>query len=208
MYTGILHTHNLVVTLFLLLYLVKTALLLFNKRETLQSFIQKTKIPEMIISTLFLLTGIFLALKTGNKGEWLWVKIACIAIVIPLAIVAFKKSNKVLALLSFLILVYIYGISETKSPNFKKEHANGFNIGSGIDASELGKNIFDTECANCHGSDGKLGLSGAKDLTQSTLSHDEKITVLSSGKNTMKAYKDVLSIEQMEAVVNYIEQLK
>ena len=124
MYTGMLHTHKLVVLLFVLIYLIKTVLLLLNRNESLQSFTRKIKIPEMIISALFLLTGIYLAFNTGDKGTWLWVKIAAIIVVIPLAIVAFKKSNKMLALLSFIILVYIYGISETKSPNFKKEAIN------------------------------------------------------------------------------------
>lgn len=205
MYTGILHTHNLVVTLFLIIYLIKTALLFLNHNESLQSFIQKIKIPEMIISTLFLLTGIYLAINTGNKGAWLWVKIASIIVVIPLAIAAFKKSNKLLALLSFLILVYIYGISETKSPTFKNDNAI---INSSSDVSISGKNIYDSKCANCHGSDGKMGLSGAKDLTASMLSHDEKVAIITNGKNAMQSFKNDLSAEQIEAVTNYLEQLR
>ena len=112
-----------------------------------------------------------------------------------------------LALLSFIILVYIYGISETKSPNFKKEAINGFNAGADIDVSASGKNIFDSKCANCHGSDGKLGLSGAKDLTISTLSRQEKIEIITNGKNAMRSFKNDLSAEQIEAVTNYIDQL-
>lgn len=206
MYTGILHTHNLVVTLFLIIYLIKTALLFLNRNESLQSFTRKIKVPEMIISTLFLLTGIYLAINTGNKDSWLWVKIAAIIVVIPLAIVAFKKSNKLMALLSFLILIYIYGISETKSPGFKKDIADGFNSGTNISVS--GKSIYESKCANCHGNDGKLGLSGAKDLTASTLSHDENIAIISNGKNAMQSFKNDLSAEQIEAVANYVEELR
>ncbi len=200
-----LHTHKLVVLLFVLIYLIKTVLLLLNRNENLQSFTRKIKIPEMIISTLFLLTGIYLAINTGDKGTWLWVKIAAIVVVIPLAIVAFKKSNKMLALLSFIILVYIYGISETKSPNFKKEKAA--TTFENTDATTLGKNIFESQCTTCHGSDGKLGLSGAKDLTLSTLSHEEKVALIINGKNVMKSFKNDLTPEQIEAVTNYVEQL-
>jgi len=207
MFTGMLHTHKLVVLLFVLIYLIKTVLLLLNRNESLQSFTRKIKIPEMIISTLFLLTGIYLAINTGDKGTWLWVKIAAIVVVIPLAIIAFKKSNKMLALLSFIILVYIYGISETKSANFKKEVTDGFNKGAGIPTSESGKNIFDSQCANCHGSDGKLGLSGAKDLTLSTLSHEEKVALITNGKNAMRSFKNDLTPKQIEEVTNYVEQL-
>lgn len=206
MYTGILHTHNLVVTLFLIIYLIKTALLLLNRNESLQSFTLKIKVPEMIISTLFLLTGIYLAINTGDKGTWLWVKIAAIIVVIPLAIVAFKKSNKLLAMLSFLILIYIYGISETKSPVFKKEKET---VTYSVDNSAaLGKNIFESKCAKCHGSDGKSGLSGAKDLTTSTLSHAERVVIITNGKNAMQSFKNDLSAEQIEAVANYIEELR
>ncbi|MBP9069466.1 MAG: SirB2 family protein, partial [Bacteroidia bacterium] len=61
MYKGFLHTHILVVTLFLLLYVIKTILLLSNRTDLLQKFSKMFKIPEMIISTLFLITGIYLA---------------------------------------------------------------------------------------------------------------------------------------------------
>lgn len=206
MFTGILHTHNLVVTLFLLIYLIKTAMLLLNRNDSLQKFSNKIKVPEMIISTLFLLTGIYLAVKTGNKGEWLWVKIACIVILIPLAMVAFKKSNKILALLSFLILVYVYGISETKSPSFKKKHT-AINY-SNADAASLGKTIYESQCVNCHGADGKSGLSGAKDLTASTLTKVEKLSIITNGKNAMKPYKNELTPEQIDAVADYVEQMQ
>ena len=110
-----------------------------------------------------------------------------------------------LALLSFIILVYIYGISETKSPNFKKEKAP--TTFENTDATKSGKNIFDSQCTTCHGSDGKLGLSGAKDLTLSTLSHEEKVALITNGKNVMKSFKNDLTPEQIEAVTNYVEQL-
>ena len=60
METGIRHTHLLTVVLFLLIYLIKTFLLLTNKNEKLASFTKAVKVPEMIISALFLGTGIYL----------------------------------------------------------------------------------------------------------------------------------------------------
>ena len=116
MYTGMMHTHTLVVMLFVILYLIKTSLLMLDKNEMLKKFAAKTKVFEIIISVLFLATGIYLAINTGNKGSWLWVKIAVVALSIPLAVIGFKKEKKPLALLSMMCLVYAYGISETKSP--------------------------------------------------------------------------------------------
>lgn len=200
MYTGILHTHTLVVSLFLLIYLIKTVLLFLGKIEQLQSFSKKFRIPEMVISALFFATGIFLAVKTGNSGTWLWVKLAAVLISIPLAVIGFKKLNKNLALLSLILLIYSYGISETKSAIFKKE----ITAVTAVD----GKEIYEAKCINCHGADGKLGMSGAKDLTLSVLKPEEKITLITNGKSTMKPYKDVLTAEQITAVAAYTETFK
>jgi uncharacterized membrane protein SirB2 len=78
MNTGILHLHYLVVTLFLLIYVIKTILLLSNKNDLLGKFSKKIKVPEMIISTLFLLTGVFLLTKLPFGGKYdylLWIKL-------------------------------------------------------------------------------------------------------------------------------------
>ena len=111
-----LHTHTLVVSLFLILYLIKTGLLLLGKNELFDRFTKKTRIAEMVVSTLFLLTGIYLATQAPSisAGMWFWVKVAAVAVSIPLAVLGFKRKNKVLALLSFVLLVYSYGVAETK----------------------------------------------------------------------------------------------
>jgi mono/diheme cytochrome c family protein len=206
MYTGMLHTHTLAVMLFLMLYLIKTFLLVTDKKESLQKFSKKMKVPEMIISVLFLLTGIFLAVKSGDLGSWFYVKMVAVLSSIPLAIIAFKRMNKSLALIAIIFLVYAYGISETKSPSFKQESSTGefANVAPGV----LGKTIFETKCIGCHGADGKGGLSGAKDLTQSPKTPAEKIEIISNGKNAMIAYKNQLTSDQIKAVADYVETLK
>lgn len=206
MYTGMLHTHKLVVILFLLQYIIKTVLLLMNKTETLQKYSKKTRVPEMIVSVLFLATGIYLAVNSGNTGSWLWAKLAAVFISIPIAIVAYKKLNKGLAILSLFLLVYAYGVSETKSPFFKKKPvANEF---TSVSDDMLGKTIFEAKCMNCHGPDGKLGMSGAKDLASSTMTHAEKVILIKEGKNAMMGFEHELTPEQINAVTVYVETLK
>jgi mono/diheme cytochrome c family protein len=205
MYIGMLHTHKLVVSLFLIIYLIKTALLVLNKHESLDSFIKRTKVAEIIISTLFLLTGIYLAMNSANNGTWLWMKLFVIACSIPLAIIGFKKKNQSLALVSLMFLIYAYGISETKSP-FMSDEKKKVDTAN-VPVAEVGKKIYEEKCILCHGSDGKLGLSGAKDLTQSTLTHDEKVALVMNGKNAMMSFKEQLTPEQVEAVVLYVEAL-
>jgi len=207
MYTGMLHTHTLVVILFLLQYLIKTLLLLLNKNEALETYTRKTKVPEMIVSFLFLATGVYLAFNSGNNGTWLWVKLIAVLLSIPLAVVAFKKKIKMMAVISLLLIVYAYGVSETKSPVFKKA-GTATNEFTNVPEAELGKAIYDSKCMNCHGPDGKLGLSGAKDLTQSALTHDEKMQVVANGKNAMMPFRDQLTEAQIHAVTSYLETLK
>ena len=204
MFTGMLHTHKLVVTLFLLLYLIKTVLLLLNKSQALQNFSKKTKVLEIIISTAFLLTGIYLAYNSGSIGSLFWIKIICVAASIPLAVLAFKKSNKGFAILALVLIIAAYGLAEMskKAGRTKpEEFANA-------EASQLGKTIYEKKCMNCHGENGKAGLSGAKDLTLSVLSHDEKVALIKSGKNAMMSFQNQLNDVQIHAIVDYISQLK
>ncbi len=205
MYTGMLHTHTLMVMLFLLIYLIKTILLFFSSTDKLAGFSKKIKVPEMIISTLFLATGIYLAYNTGNVGSWLYVKILVVLASIPLAVVAFKKGNKVLALISLVLLIYAYGISETKSPTFKM--ASMVSDYEGVASEQVGEKIFSEQCSHCHGMDGRGVLSGAKDLTASELSLDDKITIINNGKNAMIPYSKILSADQIEAVGNYVHAM-
>lgn len=205
MYTGMLHSHKLVVTLFLLIYFIKTILLLLNKNEALNNFTKKTRILEMIVSTLFLVTGIYLASNSGTNGTWLWVKIAAIAFSIPIAVMAFKGQKKSLALVSLLLIIYAYGISETKSPTFKKKNVE---LLASSDRSVVGQDVYAKMCQSCHGTNGKAGMSGAKDLSISNLSNDEKIAIITQGKNAMISYEKSLNEEQIAAVADYIETLK
>jgi mono/diheme cytochrome c family protein len=220
MYTGMLHTHTLVVGLFLLLYLVKTALLLAGKNDLLDKFTKKTRIVEMVVSTLFLLTGIYLATQAPSisAGNWFWVKLIAVFAAIPLAIIGFKRKKKALALLSFVLLVYAYGISETKSVTMNK--ADYFSKLAADDAPSYlaseydtnadnydilvhGKAVFINYCVRCHGEDGKLGSAGAKDLTLSMLDKGAMIERITLGKGGMPAFGKVLSPEEIMASVAY-----
>jgi cytochrome c6 len=71
-----------------------------------------------------------------------------------------------------------------------------------------GRAIFKQYCIVCHGADGKLGLNGAKDLTQTTFSLDERIALITNGKNMMTPFGELLSAEEIRAVANYTLKLK
>ncbi len=200
MYNALLKTHYIVVTLFLLIYVVKTILLLSNKNDVLAAFSKKVKVPEMIVSTLFLLTGIYLATQLSFNGKYtylFWIKIAMVVVSIPVAIVGFKKSNKILAALSLLLITGSFGIAE--SFHKKKGIAKDEVVVSGNDGAQL----YQANCALCHGGDGKLGMSGAADLTATTLDKEGIKNIILNGKGAMVPVQ--MNAEQADAVAAYVE---
>lgn len=73
---------------------------------------------------------------------------------------------------------------------------------------DLGAVTYKAQCRLCHGDDGKLGASGSKDLQVSTLSHQDAINLVTYGRGGMMAYKDLLTKDEIENVVSYIETLR
>ncbi|MBW8049891.1 MAG: hypothetical protein FVQ77_06040 [Cytophagales bacterium] len=223
--TGMLHTHVLVVVIFMLLFLVKAVLLVVKKQELLAKVRAKTKIAEMILGALILITGIYLLWIQGQYESWLIIKVVIVLIAIPLGIAGFIKNNVVLVLLSLFAFIYVYGVAETKSIKFKKsiQHLNlkagqndtsSENMASKILSSNENvaianaKAIYDQLCLNCHGTDGKLGKFKASDLSKSTMSNHEKKQIIANGKGVMKGYRKELSDSEIESIALYLDTFK
>ena len=116
MYTGMLHSHSGIVTLYLVLLLVKAVLLLVNKKEALQKVRTKTRFLEIGLGSLFIITGVYLSfVSAAVDGAYFWVKIIAIIAIVPLGIISFKREQKPLAILTLALFGYTYAISETKS---------------------------------------------------------------------------------------------
>lgn len=195
MATGMLHTHYLMVVLFTLIYLIKTILLLSDRDELLEKFKKKTKIAEMVVSFGFLATGIYLMTQLPAINMFHIIKISLVFLSIPLAVVGFKNKNKVLASLSFFLIIASFSLA------YKAKEAKA----GGKSIAISGKEIFEEKCSLCHGGDGKLGMAGAKDLSLTALNHESIVEIITNGKNAMTSYKSTLSAEQIEAVSSYIE---
>jgi mono/diheme cytochrome c family protein len=71
-----------------------------------------------------------------------------------------------------------------------------------------GKNVYEENCAICHGGDGKLGSGGAKDLSVSNISQKESIQIIRDGKGGMTPFRSLLTSEEIDNVALYIEQLR
>jgi len=207
---GFLHLHVTVVSIFMLLYAVKVYLLLTNKSEALDKLRSKTKIADMILGSLILITGVFLTFKMPTIETFLIVKIILVLASIPLGIIAMKKANKPMAIIVLLIYVYVYALAKTGSLTLKKEAyitpvtADSTN-GAAVNEGEA---VFVAKCALCHGADGKLMLNGAKDLSVSTLTKAETIAIIKSGKGFMPGFEDELNQQQLNALADYAEGLR
>ena len=92
---------------------------------------------------------------------------------------------------------------------------------TGTASASDGKTLFDTNCAKCHGADGKgttkMGIkAGAKDLTdaklQTELTDDKIAATIKDGvkegdKTKMKGFPD-LSADDIKALVTYVRSFK
>lgn len=74
---------------------------------------------------------------------------------------------------------------------------------------EKGASLFIMHCASCHGEDGKLGASGAKDLSVSNLSDKEIENIINNGKNAMPPMKVLLeNKENIDLVIKHVKSLR
>lgn len=75
--------------------------------------------------------------------------------------------------------------------------------------SQKGASLYTMNCSSCHGEDGKLGASGAKDLSASTLTDAAILKLLKNGKNAMPPMAALLETpENMKFVIQHIKTLR
>jgi uncharacterized membrane protein SirB2 len=108
LYPTLLHLHLGFTILFVLSYSIKSVLFLMGKTEAYLAFRKKSIIPETICAVIFLVTGIMLVwtlIGFGTYQHWLDPKITLAIIGIPVGIIGFKKNNKVLVGLSWIMFL-------------------------------------------------------------------------------------------------------
>jgi mono/diheme cytochrome c family protein len=198
----LLLAHKICVTAFLLIYLVKTILLLSGS-SALERVTKILKVPEMIVSAGFLITGIWMYSQIGAIKDMQIIKLIAVVASIPLAVVAFKKKNKGLAILSFVLILASYGLAEMS----KKQPPPAAHTQNGAAAGDA-QAIYNAQCARCHGEDGALGLLGATNLQTSVLSKEEAIGVIKNGRKSMPVFSGVLSDQELAQVADYIQGLR
>ena len=212
MYTGLLHTHKLVVSIFLAIYFIKMVLLLINKKTQLDQFRKWTKIPEIIVSVLFLLTGVWMLVLKPSLNYIQIIKLAAVVAAIPCGVIGFSRYNKLLGTLSFVFIIGAYGLAEMGKKFIPKASLDP-DVIIDPEAQEYnqlrhGEELYISYCSGCHGKDGKLMLQKATDLSTTEMGRNEMIKIIHNGKGVMPAFQKVLTPEETEAVVAYVETLR
>ena len=203
--------HLIAVNLFVLVYLIKLVLL-FTNAARLDTFSKKIRIPEMIISTVFLVTGLWLYAVLGAIKTMQIMKLALILISIPVAVAGYKNHNKGMALISFLLLVCAYGISEASRS--KPYMPASVEISGDVNVVNTeGLRGYLENCAMCHGPDGNKGYRGAPLLSASAMDAGAAAAIISAGvkkgsRGSMPAFGRTLNENQISAIAAYIQGLK
>lgn len=74
---------------------------------------------------------------------------------------------------------------------------------------ETGMRLYERNCSNCHGMDGRLGNSGAKDLTASKMTDEQIIEILEEGKNAMPPMAMLMeNPSDMDSIVVFVKSLR
>jgi len=210
---GFLHLHVTITAIFILLYLAKVYLLFTNKSVALDKLRSKTKIADMVLGSLIIITGGYLTAIVPTIETYLIVKIILVILSIPIGIIAMKKANKPLAAIALLIYFYVFAVAKQDSLTLQKEKfvtpvAAAADSTAEVSSVEVGRMVYEVKCIVCHGPDGKLMLNGAKDLSVSKISSTEILEIVSKGKGLMPAFSEELDEKQLKAVTIYVEGLR
>jgi mono/diheme cytochrome c family protein len=79
---------------------------------------------------------------------------------------------------------------------------------SALTTEEKGKKIYRKFCIQCHGYDGTLMASGSKNLKESELTLEQRVSFVKKGRGAMIAYEGILSEEEILWVSAYVESFK
>lgn len=204
MYTGLKHLHLLLITLFLITTLIKTILLFVNE-EKFDKYRAKMKMPDMLVTMLFLVTGVIMFTSRGGGFHFLMhIKLTMILIAIPLAIVGFKKKKKALVIFATSFFIIAYGVAEMSNKKVREKHVD-------IPATDadFGKKLYEANCVTCHGDGGASQLNGATDLSIGGYSVPAITGVILNGSASKKmpAFKTLDSTE-VNAISEYVLTLK
>lgn len=81
-------------------------------------------------------------------------------------------------------------------------------IAAAAEQPSEGAKIYKQYCITCHGLYGDMGASGAANLQASKLTLEQRIEVITNGRNTMTGFKALMSEDKIKLVAQYTFELK
>ena len=104
-----------------------------------------------------------------------------------------------IAIVAAAALIACGGDEEAANPNFPAKGAASAALAGGPN----GERIYKVRCITCHGANGDMGANGAANLQHSVLAVSERVQVITHGRKTMNAFKNILKPEEIKAVAEY-----
>lgn len=212
--TGILHTHTLIVSLYLLQLLIRVVLMAAAKQETLAKYSKAMRVPHIVLATLMLGTGIFLMVRQGQSVDgiqpYVWLKFALVLASIPLGVVGSKRNSVALTGFAFVVLAAVMGLAYAKPTALRSTATKSIEVVKAdldMDKVKAGQPLFEQYCVLCHGSDGAAGIQGAKNLVQSVMPDADIVAIIKNGKGMMPANPD-LSDDQVAQIKEYVKYFR
>ncbi len=205
----ILSVHKISAGLFLLIYLVKGIIIFLKNDPFKQKTFKLIKVPEMLISATFLITGLYLLFSIGEPPAYLYGKLLLVVLAIPLAVIGQKRSKPLFLWISILIIVYVFGASETGSLTFKKEKIEMLaddGSGENYELLNIGSHVYGENCLRCHGRNGDLERYGAKKLIESSLSPEKRRSIILEGKGNMPGFSKKLDQKELESLELFLDK--
>jgi uncharacterized membrane protein SirB2 len=212
--TAMKHSHTLVAMLYLLQLLIRVVLMAMNNKVTVAKYTKAMRIPQILLSVLFLGTGIYLMVRQGQSVDgiqpYVWVKFAMVLASIPLGVIGSKRNSVALTGFAFLVLVGVLGLAYAKPAFLRSTAGKSTEVakaGVDMDKVKAGQPLYEKQCVLCHGSDGAAGLQGAKNLATSVLPDADIVSIIKNGKGVMPpADLSDAEVEQVKEYVKYIRK--
>lgn len=215
MQTGMLHTHHLLVVLYILLFAWKAVLVFLRKKEALDRLNRRTKVPHIVLSAGFLATGIYLAAVAPLGVQTVFVvKYVVIVLIIGVGIVGIRRMSIPLTALTLLLLVYTYTIGKSHGLLLQSHKTQVLYAANHVhdklreDPIAYGQVLYETACLRCHGAEGKALYRQSKDLTQAPADTSYIKAFIRNGAGSKMPAFDYLNEYEKDALAAYVRSLQ